>query len=141
MPRRCQFPLHFNGRHPPTRPASGGETVSWEGAGLTGRDEGGDELGLFDLGPNRRFDYRTRQFRSGLLRVRGAKPLATKLRLTFERFPETCGIYAGTFDDPAWFFISPDNARHIFLEEARPGTVIPAGFDTFKQYAMRDRSG
>ena len=27
----------------------------------------------------------------------------TKLWLRFERFPDAVGIYAGTFDDPAWF--------------------------------------
>src|SRR5947208_12467352 len=27
----------------------------------------------------------------------------TKTHMTFERFPDACGIYAGTFDDPNWF--------------------------------------
>src|SRR4051812_8764481 len=37
----------------------------------------------------------------------------TKLYLSFERFPDACGVYAGTFDDPNWFDIRPDNSKHI----------------------------
>lgn len=59
----------------------------------------------------------------------------TKLNLTFERFADVVGIYAGTFDDPDWFAITPANARHIFLDEARPDTVIPAGLPTFARHA------
>ncbi|GAB4229499.1 MAG: hypothetical protein Kow0032_10690 [Methyloligellaceae bacterium] len=59
----------------------------------------------------------------------------TKLFLEFERFPDVVGIYGGTFDDPNWFERTPANARHIFLEAAQHGTVIPAGFDTYRQHA------
>lgn len=62
----------------------------------------------------------------------------TKLYLSFERFPDVCGVYAGTFDDPNWFEIGPDNAKHIFLEVARHDTVIPPGINTFKQHASRN---
>jgi hypothetical protein len=59
----------------------------------------------------------------------------TKLFLDFERFPEIFGLYGGTFDDPNWFERSSIISRHIFLESAQTGTVIPAGFDTFGQHA------
>ena len=62
----------------------------------------------------------------------------TKLFLAFERFPEIFGVYAGTFDDPNWFEIRPDNAKHIFLEVARHDTVIPPGINTFQQHASRN---
>lgn len=61
---------------------------------------------------------------------------ATKLYVTFERFPDTCGIYSGTFDDPAWFPIEPTNARHIFIDCARPETYLPAGLPMFHQHAV-----
>ena len=59
----------------------------------------------------------------------------TKLYMSFERFADVCGVYAGTFDDPNWFEIRPDNAKHIFLEVARHDTVIPPGINTFEQHA------
>ena len=62
----------------------------------------------------------------------------TKLYLTFERFVETCGIYAGTFDEPDWFAFGPDNAKHIFLDVARHDTIVPAGINAFGQHAMRN---
>jgi hypothetical protein len=61
---------------------------------------------------------------------------ATKLYVTFERFPDTCGIYSGTFDDPTWFPVKPTNARHIFIDRARPETYLPAGFPMFHQHAV-----
>ncbi len=60
----------------------------------------------------------------------------TKLFLGFERFPAIFGLYAGTFDDPNWFERAPHMSRHIFLDSAQNGTVIPAGFDTFREHAM-----
>ena len=60
----------------------------------------------------------------------------TKLFLDFERFPEIFGVYGGTFDEPNWFERSPQMSRHIFLDAAQNGTVIPAGFSTFRQRAM-----
>ena len=62
----------------------------------------------------------------------------TKLYLSFERFAEVCGVYAGTFDDPNWFEIRPDNAKHIFLAVARHDTVIPSGINTYQQHATRN---
>jgi hypothetical protein len=60
----------------------------------------------------------------------------TKLFLDFERFPEIFGVYGGTFDDPNWFARTPQLSKHIFLDVAQNGTVIPAGFSTFRQHAM-----
>ncbi len=59
----------------------------------------------------------------------------TKLWLSFERFPDIVGIYAGTFDDPCWFPIDAETSKHIFLDAARPDTIIPAGLPTFVQHA------
>jgi hypothetical protein len=59
----------------------------------------------------------------------------TKLFLTFERWPDIVGVYGGTFDDPNWFPHTGEGAKHIFLDMARHGTVVPAGIDTFGQHA------
>ncbi|MFM9862143.1 MAG: GFA family protein [Micropepsaceae bacterium] len=59
----------------------------------------------------------------------------TKLFLKFERFAGVVGVYGGTFDDPGWFDITAENARHIFLSSARRGTLIPAGVRTFRNHA------
>ncbi len=60
----------------------------------------------------------------------------TKLYLTFERFPASAGVYAGTFDDPDWFEIRPDNAKHIFIGVARRDTLLPPGLACFAEHAM-----
>ena len=59
----------------------------------------------------------------------------TKLWLSFERFADAVGIYAGTFDDPCWFPIDPAYSKHIFLGVARPDTIVPAGLPTFVEHA------
>lgn len=59
----------------------------------------------------------------------------TKSHLTFERWPDRLGVYAGTFDDPGWFELSHENSKYIFLESAARGTLVPAGFKTFQQHA------
>ena len=59
----------------------------------------------------------------------------TKLWLSFERFPDAVGVYAGTFDDPCWFPITPSFSKHIFLGVARSDTIIPAGLPTFIEHA------
>ncbi len=61
---------------------------------------------------------------------------ATKTHLTFERMPDLCGVYAGTYDDPHWNTVTPETSRHIFLSVARPDTVIPAGFTTFAEQSV-----
>ncbi|MEM7059196.1 MAG: GFA family protein [Pseudomonadota bacterium] len=59
-----------------------------------------------------------------------------KLWLSFERFDDTIGIYAGGYDDPSWIDASEAPLKHIFLDSALPGTVIPSGVPTFRQHAM-----
>lgn len=63
---------------------------------------------------------------------------ATKLFLEFERFPAIIGVYGGTFDDPNWFDRSPQKTRHIFLDSAQTGTIIPAGVRTFRQHMIHN---
>jgi hypothetical protein len=60
----------------------------------------------------------------------------TKLFLAFERFPGVFGIYGGTFDDPNWFERTPLMSRHIFLDSAQRGTLIPAGVGAFREHTM-----
>ena len=62
----------------------------------------------------------------------------TKLFLSFERFPDVIGVYGGTFDNPNWFDRTPENSKHIFLEVAQHGTIIPPDFDTYLQHAARN---
>jgi hypothetical protein len=62
----------------------------------------------------------------------------TKLFLEFERFANIVGVYAGTFDDPNWFERSARTARHIFLNSAQRGTVIPAGFAAYRNHAIHN---
>jgi len=62
----------------------------------------------------------------------------SKSHLSFERFPEVVGVYAGGFDDPNWFEISAENSKHIFLEAARKETIIPSGIPTFRQHAINN---
>ncbi|WP_120499625.1 GFA family protein [Roseovarius sp. EL26] len=59
----------------------------------------------------------------------------TKIHLSFERFPDAVGIYAGTFDDPNWYNVAPDETKHIFLGVAQKGTIIPAGVKTYERHA------
>jgi hypothetical protein len=67
--------------------------------------------------------------------VHFCRDCGTKLWLSFERFPGIVGVYAGTFDDPCWFPIDPENSKHIFLSAARADTVIPPGIQTFVEHA------
>lgn len=59
----------------------------------------------------------------------------TKLWLSFARFPDSVGVYAGTFDDPCWFPMDPATSKHIFLSVARADSVIPSGLPTFLEHA------
>ena len=81
--------------------------------------------------------YQLRSAGSGkMVAVHFCPICGTKMRLTFERFTDTCGVYAGTFDNPDWFSVSPDNSKHIYLDVARHDTVVPAGIPMFRQHAM-----
>jgi hypothetical protein len=62
----------------------------------------------------------------------------TKLSLTFERFPDIVGVFGGTFDDPNWFDLTPETAKHIFLGVAQRGTVIPPHMNTFIEHATKN---
>ena len=62
----------------------------------------------------------------------------TKVALTFERWPDRLGIYIGTLDDPTSILTTPVNSKHIFVSEARPGTILPSGFKTFECHATEN---
>lgn len=83
--------------------------------------------------------YEHRSEESGkILSVNFCRSCGTKMFLDFERFPDACAVYAGTFDDPNWFSRSPEISRHIFLESAQPGTIIPAGMPTYDKHATHN---
>jgi hypothetical protein len=83
--------------------------------------------------------YQHRSVGSGkLLYVNFCATCGTKIYYSMERVPDVVGVYSGTYDDPEWFEIRPDNSRHIFLESARRGTIIPPGFKTFLQHAIQN---
>ena len=85
-------------------------------------------------GSPRTFDH-TSAGSGKIVHVHFCADCGTKLWLSFERFADVVGVYAGTFDDPGWFAIDPASARHIFLSAARADTVIPAGMPTFVGHA------
>ncbi|MCE0507350.1 hypothetical protein LR948_18490 [Roseivivax sp. GX 12232] len=58
--------------------------------------------------------------------------------MTFERWPDRIGIYAGTLDMPSAVSSTTENTKHIFVSEARPGTILPAGFKTFDRHATEN---
>lgn len=60
----------------------------------------------------------------------------TKINLTFERFPDVVGIYAGTFDDPSWFDRTPETTACLFLDSAAVGALVPAGVLVFHQHRL-----
>ena len=62
----------------------------------------------------------------------------TKLALTFERWPDRLGIYIGTLDDPTSIKVTPENSKHIFTSEARPGTILPSGYRLFDRHASEN---
>ncbi len=81
--------------------------------------------------------YQHRSEGSGkLVHVHFCPACGTKLYLTFERFAENCGVYAGTFDNPGWFEIGPDNAKHIFVDVARHETILPPDVPAFGAHAI-----
>jgi hypothetical protein len=71
-----------------------------------------------------------------LVTVNFCPTCGTKLFLDFERFPGIFGVYGGTFDDPNWFERTPQKSKHIFLDFAQDGTVVPGGFSTFRKHAI-----
>ena len=73
-----------------------------------------------------------------LVHIHFCAACGTKLYLTFERFADVCGVYAGTFDDPNWFDIKPENSKHIFIDVARHETILPPNVACFSEHAMRN---
>lgn len=65
----------------------------------------------------------------------------TKLFQTFERFPEALGVFGGTFDEPDWFTRNPDNTRHIFVDSAVKGDILPADYMLYHQHTADANSG
>lgn len=61
----------------------------------------------------------------------------TTIYLDLERFPDILGLFGGTFDNPNWFERDPARCRHIFTRSAQDGVVLPAGFDTFTEHALK----
>ena len=59
----------------------------------------------------------------------------TKLALTFARWPDHLGLYAGTLDDPTQASVNRETAKQIFVSEARPDTVIFANIPTYLRHA------
>ena len=72
------------------------------------------------------------------INVHFCQKCGTKLALTFERWPDRIGIYVGTLDDPTAVTATPDNSKHIFVSEARPGTILPPGSKTFDRHATEN---
>ena len=71
------------------------------------------------------------------IHVHFCKTCATKTHLTFERWPDRLGVYAGAFDDPGWFDFTPENSKFIFLDCATRGTLVPAGFKAYAEHAAK----
>jgi hypothetical protein len=44
--------------------------------------------------------------------------------------------YGGTFDHPNWFDRSPEMTRHIFLDSAQNGKIMPGDVSTFRKRTM-----
>jgi hypothetical protein len=60
-----------------------------------------------------------------------------RLLLTFERFPDAVGTFAGSFDDPNKLGLASGTMRHVFTRSAQDGTVLPAGVPLFHEHAFR----
>lgn len=59
----------------------------------------------------------------------------TKVLLSFERWPDLVGVYAGTFDDPDWFERTGENVKVIFLSSAQDGTIVPPHIKAYEDHA------
>jgi len=69
------------------------------------------------------------------IRIHFCDRCGTSLYYTFERFEGMMGIHAGSLDDPGFFECTAENSKHIFLDEARDGAIIPAGIPSYRQHA------
>ncbi len=86
-------------------------------------------------GAPKTYDHRS-EGSGKVLTINFCATCGTKLFLDLERFSDVVGVYGGTFDDPNWFERAPAISKHIFLDSAQHGTVVPAGINTFRQYSM-----
>jgi len=86
-------------------------------------------------GAPKTYDHRS-EGSGKVLTINFCATCGTKLFLDLERFPDVVGVYGGTFDDPNWFERPAGICKHIFLDSAQHGTVVPAGVKTFGQYSM-----
>lgn len=57
----------------------------------------------------------------------------TKLHQRMERFPGMIGVYGGSLDQPEIALTARETWR-IFLDDAAPGAVIPAGAPVWRQH-------
>jgi hypothetical protein len=60
-----------------------------------------------------------------------------RVLLTFERFADHVGTFAGAFDDPNSLGLASDIVRHLFTGSAQAGAVLPAGVPLFHEHAFR----
>ena len=60
----------------------------------------------------------------------------TKICLSFERFPNVVGVYAGAFDNPSWFDRLPETTACLFLDSAAVGAIVPAGVPVYRQHRL-----
>ncbi len=60
-----------------------------------------------------------------------------RVMLTFERFPDGVGAFAGSFDDLDKLGLASVPSRHVFTDAAQPGTVLPAGIPLFHGHAIQ----
>ena len=60
-----------------------------------------------------------------------------RVMLTFERFPDGVGGFAGSFDEPDKLDLASAKTRHVFTGVAQEGTVLPAGVPLFHEHAIR----
>ena len=70
-----------------------------------------------------------------MVKVHFCPTCGTKLYPSFERFSDCYAVYAGTFDDPDWFAVPPDNTKQIFISAARPETILHPGIASFQHHA------
>ena len=60
-----------------------------------------------------------------------------RVMLSFERFPDGVGGFAGSFDDPDKLGLASGKSRHVFTSSAQHGTVLPADVPLFHDHAIR----
>lgn len=89
----------------------------------------------FIADPPNRYEHRSKG--SGkIVHVHFCARCGTKLALTFERFPGSIGVYAGTLDAPGWVMQFPKRTMRIFLDDAMTGTIIPPGVPVWRQHRI-----